>query len=240
MRIGADCCRCRCQRRLPIHNVLTTGMLSFCIQALLEKVDTLLQVQDAAEAPAPLQAFAPASAAPPPAGVPPQPAASEAEAPATASSSPAVEQQEQLREQEQQSKVEVSLQEGEDGQIRFQLSPSKLVPAAAAEDAGHVPSSPLLQQPQPLQQSSAASTPFASAATPEAAAAVGRRWQPEPSRPGALVEGAARGACLRASICGCAATMPCCLYARVLTGALCNCRRLPGPQLQRFLQTTSF
>ncbi len=138
-----------------------------CLQSLLDKLDTLLVVQGAGP---------PAEAAAEP------PAQHPAElAPAAAEPASPPQQPEAAGEDE----VEVSLQAGPDGQFKLTLSPSKLAAAAeaAAEatqqhaDPGHMPVSP-------------ASAAGGSAQRPFAR----RRTEAAAPRPGALHDGAARGA----------------------------------------------
>lgn len=140
-----------------------------CMQSLLDKLDTLLVVQGAgppAEPPAEPPAAQPAEPVPAP-------------APAEPASPP--QQPEAAGEEE----VEVSLQAGPDGQFKLTLSPSKLAAAAAEAgeavqqhaDPGHMPVSPASAAGGPAQR------PFAR-----------RRTEAAPSRPGALHDGAARGA----------------------------------------------
>ena len=161
----------------PLHTSFDCLLLR--VQALLGKLDTLLVLQhaspgvpgdhSAAEAAAGIpgtpsgQHAAAVRAAEPPAG-----------SPASVSAQPA-----SVEEVEEQ--VEVSLQQGEDGQLSFKLSLSPSKPAVAAAtpeptheaDPGHMPASP------------AAS----SAGRPTAV----RRSESVAPRPGALHEGAARG-----------------------------------------------
>lgn len=147
------------------HSLSVSALLTQCaiVQALLEKLDTLLQVQQAVDT---LQPTSPAAAAS---------LAFPVEAPLPGSAGGVGHEQ-----QFQQQQFEVYLKEGEDGQIRFMLSPSKHC-RGGEEEADHMPSHLPLQQSQEVQQSGMA-------------VAMGRQWEPEPSRPGALVEGAARGA----------------------------------------------
>lgn len=142
------------------------------MQTLLDKLDTLLIVQPGSAA----------AAAPQPQPTTP-PAAADASAGTQSTAVPPAPVEEVAAAAAGEEQVEVSLQEGADGQVAFKLtlSPSKLAPAAAPEDEphsadpGHMPVSP------------------PSSAT--AAAASSRPVLPLriELRPGALHDGAARG-----------------------------------------------
>lgn len=165
-----------------------SSVLYHCLQALLDKLDTLLVVQTAVPVAAPPQQPAPVS----PAAATAATAAAEAaeppvEQPAAAPAPPAPAEEIEAVVDEEEEQVEVSLQESQDGQVAFKLSlsPSKqaALPAAAAPaagaaehepDPGHMPVSP------------------SSATGGGAPRPAGMRQHIE-LRPGALHDGAARG-----------------------------------------------
>lgn len=171
----------RCSTLLLLRLVHPLGLCSsqplafdppLCSQSLLDKLDTLLVVQAATPGAAPAAALQ-SQPTTPPAAAAAAPDAQPAAAPPAAADG--------------EEQVEVSLQEGADGQVAFKLtlSPSKAAPVAAPEaaeeqhsaDPGHMPVSP-------------------SSAT--AAAASARPPLPPriELRPGALHDGAARGEAL--------------------------------------------
>lgn len=96
--------------------------------------------------------------------------------------------------------AEVRLEQGADGQVAFKLtlSPSKVAPAAAAQAVADAQAGEEAAR-QDVQQESA--DPGHMPASPDAVSSVGRppllrrRVEPPPTRPGALYDGAARGAC---------------------------------------------
>lgn len=155
-----------CLPSFNIHHHLPCSPLQPCTQSLLDKLDTLLVVQGAG----PL----PEQPADPPAQQPAEPV------PAVAEPVSPPQQADAAGEEE----VEVSLQAGPDGQLKLTLSPSKLAAAQAAGEAaqhpadpGHMPVSPASAAGGSVQR------PFAR-----------RRTEPAAPRPGALHDGAARGA----------------------------------------------
>ena len=172
--------------------------------ALLGKLDTLLVLQGAH----PPRAAAQQQQQPPaePAEQPPAPPAAEPGAAEPGSPQRAASATEE---------VEVSLQEGEDGQVAFKLSlsPSKVAGAAEADaeeagvavaehhevDPGHMPVSP----------------------SRGPAARHGTSRRPEP-RPGALHDGAARGGL------GCCRRCRCTVLCTLLPGAVVPCRQRPA------------
>ncbi len=193
----------------------------FCLQALLEKLDTLLVVQGGAP-PSSQPTSATAAAAAEAASIsdlvrpPAQPDFKQMTVPSTAAdeaSSVPGEQEAATRALSQpdaegavateaaEELAEVRLEQGDDGQVTFKLtlSPSKLASAAAASAAADAQAGGEEGSREVAQQQGAAD-PGHMPASPDAASSAARpplshrRVEPPPPRPGALYDGAARGA----------------------------------------------